>query len=442
MVEKILKDLINSSPCEQTEIFFNREDLKLTRFANSEIHQNISQQKVEITITVYNKGRKGSAKVASLESGALKNALARAVKATNFTPYDENFKSLPSTQQKVNTSLQTSADETKFASADLRAEGVLEALKILEPKNVLGYGTFATQNNEFGIINSLGREVFWDSSRALFKILGMSKALGEGYAEDCSVNVTSLNPEKLAEKALNKALQSENPQLIDPGEYTVLLEPLAVGGMLSLLNMIGFNGLACGEGRSYFSQKEGQKVLQKPLTIIDDPFDENTIPLVYDFEGTAKKSLTIIEKGVFNSPLYDTYLAHKEGQKSTGHALPPDFRSMGALAMNLKLLSDNTHQDMFKDIDKGILITRFHYLGVIHPLRTIITGLTRDGTFLIEKGRITKPLKSLRFTQSIIEALNNVKKVGADPQRCSLQLGSLQTPSLHIDNFSITGISK
>ncbi len=441
MVERVLRKVLKESRVA-TEIFYHQQNRKLTRFANSEIHQNLEQDKGEVTVTVYDEGKKGSASTTDTGYASVKEALQQALKNASFQEPDPNFVSFPKPQKEEPPSLDSFSEATAHSTPAQRAEVVKKIVDGARQAELNAFGTFSNNLSRFSVINSEGLDRHWESTQAYLKTLMMGQG-GEGYAEDLQVDMRDIEVTRVIERARQKCLDTKETHDVEPGDYTVILEPLAVGAMITYLNMIGFNGQACQEGRSFFSGKKGEKVVSPSITIIDDPWDPENLPIPYDFEGVTKKPLSLIEEGVFKNYVYDTYLANKGEAKSTGHCLPPEVRNMGAFPLNLKMKPGKfSTEEMISKTEKGILITRFHYLGVVHPTRTIITGLTRDGTFLIEKGQVKRALKNLRFTQSIIEALNNVQLVGNELERVPAFAGAVLTPSLMLDNFTFTGISK
>ncbi|HEX2267297.1 MAG TPA: metallopeptidase TldD-related protein, partial [Actinomycetota bacterium] len=232
------------------------------------------------------------------------------------------------------------------------------------------------------------------------------------------------------------------PRDLDAGRYEVVLEPLAVVTLVSFLAYMGVSGRALAEGRSPFSGKDGQKVTGENISIFDDALSPMTLGLPFDFEGTPKRRIDLIEKGVFRSGVHDRRSAKMAGTDSTGHALPPPNPD-GAFPLNLFLdTGDATTDQMISGTKRGLLVSRFHYSNVVHPIETTITGMTRDGTWLIENGEIAYPVKNFRFTQSILEALSNVEMIGRDSVIASeFFFGASRVPALKISSFNFSGKS-
>jgi predicted Zn-dependent protease len=227
---------------------------------------------------------------------------------------------------------------------------------------------------------------------------------------------------------------------LQPGDYTVILEEYAVADMLAFLGFLGFSAQAVHEGRSFM--KLGEQVVGDNVTIWDDGLDSSGLPMPFDFEGVPKSRLTLIEKGIARAVVHDSYTAGKEGKTSTGHALPAP-NTMGPLPLNMFMATgEHSKEEMLASTKKGIWVTRFNYTRPVHPLKVVVTGTTRDGTFLIENGELAKPIKNLRFTQSYLDALSRVEMLGNSARLVTGFLGSSCVPALKIGAFTFTGATQ
>ena len=221
-----------------------------------------------------------------------------------------------------------------------------------------------------------------------------------------------------------------------------MLEPAAVATLIGFLSFMGFGGRSIDEERSPFSGKTGEAVCSPAVTIADDALSPDAIGLPFDFEGTPRRRVVLIEDGVFRTGVYDRRSARQAGRESTGHALPPP-NPMGAFPLNLTMAAGaSTVDDMIRATDRGLLVTRFHYSNVVHPIETTLTGMTRDGTWLIENGERTRPVRNLRFTQSILGALSDVRSVGRETALVSeFFFAASRVPALQIGSFNFSGAS-
>jgi predicted Zn-dependent protease len=251
-----------------------------------------------------------------------------------------------------------------------------------------------------------------------------------------------LDLDAIGRRAASKARDSQRPRDLDPGRYEVILEPAAVATLVAFLSYMGFGGRALVEGRSCLSGKEGQRVAAEPVSIWDDALAPGTPGISFDFEGTPRRRVGLIEDGVFRDGVYDRRSAKQAGKESTGHALPPP-NPHGPFPLNLVMESGDSSRDRMIDAtDRGLLVTRFHYSNIVHPTQSVITGMTRDGTWLVEGGEIKYPVKNFRFTQSILEALSGTQLVSKETEMVSeLFFSASRVPALKLSSFNFTGRS-
>jgi predicted Zn-dependent protease len=260
---------------------------------------------------------------------------------------------------------------------------------------------------------------------------------GSGYADRGAINVGDLDKNEVADEVIDKTQRNQNAQPIDPGVYEVVLEEYAVAEMLDFMNYTGFSALAVEEERSFM--RLGERITGEAVTIWDDGLDPSGVPASFDFEGVPKQRVDLIKNGVATGVVYDMMTATKEGRPSTGHGLPAP-NTDGPFALNLFMAPGSVAKhDLVSGIKRGIWVTRFWYVRTVHPKLSIITGMTRDGTFLIENGKVTRPVKDLRFTQSMLEALDGTLAVG---KTTKLQIGEFigasRVPAVHLKAFTFT----
>ena len=220
----------------------------------------------------------------------------------------------------------------------------------------------------------------------------------------------------------------------------VILEEYAVAGLLEYLSYIGFSGLAHEEGRSFMEL--GKRVMGDSVSIWDDGADVSGFPAVIDFEGVAKHRVDLIEAGVARAVVHDAATGKRSGTGSTGHGLPaPNL--IGPMALNLFMAPGTTTRDeLIAGVKRGVWVTRFHYINPVHPKKAILTGMTKDGTFLIEDGKLTRPLLNFRFTQSIPEAFSDVRASSATTKLLPGEFfGGYRVPALHLGSFNFTGVT-
>ncbi len=432
---------LQASTADETEVVLLSRDAALTRFANSAIHQNVAERDVQLTVRVVQERRIGVARTNQLSAEAIREAVERALSFTRYQPEIPEWTSLPEPQPIPEVDAFDAA--TAATTPEQRAEVVRVVCERAQAEGVNASGAFQTAAGELAVANSHGVWAYTQRTEADYVSVVMSDS-GSGYAAWAGTRAGEIDAEALAEEAISKALRSRDPRDIAPGAYTVVLEPYAVADLIGYLNYMGFSAQAVLEKRSFMTDRFGERLMDERVSIWDDGRDPAGIPLPFDFEGVPKQRVELIKHGVANAVVWDTRTAARAGggQRSTGHALPPP-NPFGPMALNLFMAPGSADvEDMLAGIERGLWVTRFWYVRVVHPKETIITGMTRDGTFLIENGEITVPVKNLRFTQSIVEALNRVQAVGRETKLLSMRGGGIRVPALRVDGFRFTGVTE
>lgn len=416
----------------------------LTRFANSTIHQNMASKRGGVLIKVVLGGRRvGVFGTSFLDR--VEEAVERAVKLARASNPNEEFKSLPEPEswRPIEGSFD---DETAECRPDYRAERVKEAIERAHAHSLhirAVAGRIYTNAIYLAVANSLGVSAYSSLTEAGMKVTVISRRGGSesfGTAEGYSKRVRDIDSVRLAEEAAEKSARGLNPQKVSLGSWEVILSPLAVGALLRILSYTAFSARAYKEGRSFIRYHLGEKVFDERFTLRDDPRDSRSLyALPFDGEGVPKKALTLVDGGVVDEGniCHDSLTAGVEDRKSTGHALPPfatryPGRSM-PMPINMILEpGDSNLEEMVEETRRGLYITTLHYVNPVRPSEAVLTGLTRDGTFLIEDGELTKPVVDMRFTDSLLSALRDIPLVGKEIKTLvgsatpSLKLGALR----------------
>jgi PmbA protein len=450
-IKQIVDTILAASTADQTEVVVLAGYQALTRFANSTIHQNVaeSDNKVRIRMVLTRPGAEqgacvGVAATNNLSDEALTQALNTALKLARLQPENPDFRSLPGPTPSGIPQVIAFSQATAGCAPQQRAQAVGTICQLAREAGVVASGALTTAVLEVAVANSLGTFAYYPSTYAELNTVVMSET-SAGYSAALCLDVNDLDAEALAREAVEKCLHSQNPRSLEPGEYTVILEPYAVQDIVQMMAWTGLSAVALQEGRSFMVGKIGQQIVDPRVSIWDDGLSPDTIPWPFDFEGVPKQRVDLIEKGVARGVVYDSYRAGKEQNKaSTGHALPAPNPS-GPFPLN-KLFSPGnaTLDEMIASTERGIYVTRFHYTRPVEPTQVVITGMTRDGTFLIENGEIAYPIKNLRFTQSYVQALNHVDMIG-DRARLLAGMGGLardSVPALKLGTFSFTGTTE
>jgi len=436
---KALEAALEHSKADQTEALAIASDSALTRFSNSSIHQNVAEKNVHLSIRTIKDRRIGYASTNRLDEVSVYKTVDMAIKIGKERPKDNEFKSLPEAKssQKSDSYITSTA---RFSPAQRAAAVKLIINKVLDSK-LSAAGAISNDAAVLGVANSLGVKSIQPITQASLNTV-ISSSTSSGFASFVSKDIDKMKPEELADTAIKKALLSEDPIIIEPGKYTVILEEEAVATLISFLGFIGFGALAFQEQRSFLCGNMGKKIMGDNITIWDDALDKKTMGFPFDFEGVPKQKIVLIEDGTAKNIVYDSYTAQREGKESTGHGLPAP-NSYGPIPTNLFLKAGTSSiEELITSTKKGILVTRFHYTNIEDPIKTTLTSMTRDGTFLIKEGKIVNGVKNLRLTQSILEALCNVEQISKETCLIDSGFGACNVPALKIKDFNFTGVTE
>ncbi len=438
---KLADQVLAKSKADQTEVLLQAGDSALTRFANSYIHQNVAESDAAVRLRVVIGRRTGVATTNDLSAEGLERALETAMIVAGLQPENPNLPPMPGPQ--VVPQAVAFSEATANASPELRARAAGVFCTLAREKGLTAAGAFRTSLWEMGVANSLGHFVHSVGTVADVNTVIMSED-SSGYAEAAAVDVRHLDVEALAAEAVGKALRSRNPRPLPAGEYPVVLEAYATADIVSIMGYLAFSALAVQEGRSFMAGKFGQPIMSPAVSIWDDGLDPSGLPLPFDFEGVPKKRVDFIKDGVAIGVVHDSATALKEGVQSTGHSLPMP-NPQGPFPLNMFMAGGTASaEQLIAGLDKGLLVTRFHYTVPVHPAKAVVTGMTRDGTFWVEKGEIAYPVKNLRFTESYLDAFNRVEAVGRETQLLvsRFEIGGVRVPAVRLAGFRFTGTTE
>jgi len=439
-IRRVIQPALEIGGADGVEVLVMHEWGGLTRFASSAIHQSTWREDTGIRVRVVREGRIGVAAANDFSEAGARRAAESAREMAQVAAPDPLF---PGLAPKEPVPERDGFDEATAATTpQQRAEGVATLVAQCRDGGLLAAGAFETTAVELGLANTEGQFCWAPSTQASLTAVVTGAEGGAGFAETFAARVDDVDAEAVGRRAATKARQSRRPRDLDPGRYEVVLEPSAVSTLVGFLAWVGFGGRALLEGRSCFSGKEGRRVAAPSVTIYDDALSPLTLGVPFDFEGTPRRRVDLIKDGVFLDGVYDLRTAKQAGKRTTGHALPPP-NPEGPFPLNLFMApGEATLEEMVVATQRGVLVTRFHYSNVVHPTESIITGTTRDGTFLIEDGEVKYPVKNFRFTQSILEALSATSMVGRDTELASeFFFSASRVPALKIDSFQFTGRS-
>lgn len=431
---EIAEKVLARSPGELTEVSIRGGASHLTRFSDNYIHQNVSESGQSVTAKVIFGKKIGTASTNSLDDDAIAETIAAAARIAELQRPNAEFQGIPgpASYALVGTFFDSTFD---FTPMD-RAKGVKVIVDAAAAKGFRAAGAYTTGASEMCLANSLGLRAYHTSTSATLRTVVMSDT-GSGYGDASATDVSRILAEEVAREAVGLCDANQNPVEVPPGEYEVVLKPRAVADLLGYLIRGGFSASAVQEGRSFLVGKLGQKIFSDLFSIWDDGLDPRGFPVPFDMEGTPKKKVMLVEKGVAKGLLYDFRSAKKEGKESTGHG---GFGGWGAMAANLFMAPGNASlDDLIGMTKRGILITRLNYTNMAHPAKVLVTGTTRDGTFLIEEGKIVRPAKNFRFTESALRVFGTVDAVGKETVRAGR---GANVPAIHVPAFNFTGVTE
>jgi predicted Zn-dependent protease len=435
-VLSVLRESLLSSPADQTELVFDGEELGYTHIAESQIQQNLTASDCAIVARVVMGKRIGVASTNRPTAESVSRAISDAVDISRFVDADEGFVSLPnsSATEDIGAYFRSTAE---FSPVD-RANAVWNMNKIAAKEGLKTSGAFRTFTNTVAVVNSLGTEQYFEGTKAELSLTVSSGDGRSGYSIGYDRDAGKVNPGLVAESAVDKAARSVDPISLPSGQYTVLLEPAAVGQLLLFLSFMGFGSKTFVQRRSFMVGKIGERIAGENITVRDDAHHSMMRGMPFDYEGVPRKSVELITDGVAMGVVSNSHDARLMGTESTGHAHVAT-KSFTPYPKHMVMDGGNADvREMIESVDRGIYITHFWYVNYLNPMMTMVTGTTRDGTFLIEEGRVGRPVVNMRMQQSILEAFSNCRMLSTErvlyPQYSVVML----VPYALIDNFRLT----
>ena len=419
----------------QAEVILTQTASPLTRIANNAIHQNVETSDIDISLRVDLDGRSGRAATNQFDDESLKALARRSVNAARAITGKQELPPMmgPQKYREIPAFDQSSA----FMEPEQRAEMVLKAVKLARQEKVELAGLVNNTLYATAMANSHGLFAYHNMSTLRMELTARSGITAGRFAQTAR-KAGEIDPEKIAAIAIQKCLGGLNSKALEPGDYTVILESEAVTTPLIFMSYLSFGALSVQENLSCLSGKMGQKLMGGNITISDDAYNPLAVwAEPFDSEGMPRKKVTIIEKGVARGPVYDLKTAAKDKTETTGHGLPQP-NTYGPMPRNLILEGGSASlEDMIKSTKRGVLVTRFWYNRVVDRKIPIITGMTRDGTFLIEDGEISHGVKNMRYNQDLMEFFNNVETLGIPESQ-----ENMVAPPLKVNNFHFTGLTE
>ncbi len=440
---QLLNDGLASTSADQTELVLMGEDFSLTRFAESTIHQNMYRSDLTLFVRAVKGKRIGLSSTGDLSVDSIKTAVANASAIAELMPEDSDFESLPKPSTSATPSPSSPAwidrwvKSTAESQPEQRAKAVQEIVKVCAKDKLLAAGAFRVTTETLAIANSLGVSQYNASTKSELSLTAVGEKQNAGWAIAYNRDIDKIDARQLAARATDKARRSLNPISLEAGSYTVILEPAAVGQLLLFLAFMGFGGKTLHQQRSFMAGKIGEKITGENITITEDPFDPQLLGVPFDYEGVPRRKVVLIENGIARDVVTNSYYARLLGGESTGHALPPN-NTYGPYPKHMAIApGDKSIEEMIASTARGIYITHFWYVNFLNPIQTQVTGTTRDGTFLIENGRIGPAVKNMRMSQSILTAFANAEMISSTRELYPQYSVVMLVPAMKINNFAL-----
>ncbi|MFL6038842.1 MAG: TldD/PmbA family protein [Gaiellaceae bacterium] len=391
----------------EAEAVAHSERSGLARFAGSEVHQPTLIENVVVTLRVVRNSRVGVATTNRIDDDGFADVARRATAVAESAPPDDGFPGLaPPTQAP-----RVEGCDERTASLGPDDQARLAAAAIDAGGDIPLYGFFTSATAELAVASTTGLAVEQRMTDATALVVAAAEGCS-GYAEQTAWRAGEIDPAAVARAATAKAERTRGAGDVEPGVHRVVLEPYAFAELLDYFSHDSFGALGVLEQRGYLSGRIGERVFDDKITVVDDPQDPHGLPKAFDFEGTPKGRVVLVEDGIARSVVWDRTTAARasDGVATTGHAGPVESRHWGPLPYCLSVAPGEAESvdELAQLVGDGIYVTRLHYLGVVDPREGVVTGMTRDGTFRIRDGKIAEPLVNLRFTVSVPDLLGEV----------------------------------
>jgi predicted Zn-dependent protease len=437
LTDRVLR-LAKSSGFRETEVHVEEVIDALTRFANNTIHQHVAEQGITVSMRVVVDGRTARVTTNRTDEDSLRQALESAGSLAASQPKDPGLLALP-TKQKYR-AVRRFIPATAVLTAEARARAVKNACSLAERKGQVAAGIFSSGQSQSVLANS--RQVFaaYRQTQAKFSVT-MQQGSATSWAKAHAADYRVFDPHALSSVASEKAKRAENPSELPPGRYTVILEPAAVLDLVGFL-FYDFAATAVADQRSCFSGRMGKPLLGKNITILDDVYHPEQLGAPFDGEGIPRQRVALVENGVPRRLVYSRRSAKKAGIRPTGHGFPLP-NEHGEAPMNLVVAGGKTSlEEMIASTDRGLLVTRLWYIREVDPYEKIMTGMTRDGLYLVEKGKLTQSVRNFRFNQSILQMLRNVEALGPAHRSTAEEAFEMVVPPMKIREFHFSEVTK
>ena len=430
--------LAKSSGAEETEVHLDEVANTLTRFANNAIHQNVAEHGLTVSIRTVADGRTARATTNRIDEDSLRSAIEVALSLAHSQPKDARL--LPMPAKRRCRAANHFIKPTAALSAEDRARAVRRACDLAVKNGQVAAGIYSNGQDQSALGNSRGLFAAYRETHSEFSIT-VQEGPAASWAKANSADVRAFNPQKLAARACEKAHLAVNARELPPGRYTVILEPAAVLDLVGFL-FYDFAATALEDKRSCLNDRMGKQLFGQNITITDDVYHPLQQGAPFDGEGLPRQRVQLVDRGVPKNLVYSRAAAKAASKQPTGHgfALPNEY---GEAPMNLVFGGGNSSiEKMVASTERGLLVTRLWYIREVDPYEKVMTGMTRDGLFLVENGKITSAVRNFRFNQSLIELLQNVEAMGPAVRATAEEAFEMVVPAMKVHGFHFTEPTK
>lgn len=437
IVETVLR-LAKSSEAEETEVHVDEAADALTRFANNGIHQNVFEHGVTVSVRTVTEGCTARATTNRLDEDSLRAAIEASLSLARSQPKVPRLLPMPGRQRyrRVNRFIKA----TVALTPEDRARAVRRACDLAARKGQVAAGIFSSGMHQTAVGNSRGLFASYRDTHSQFSIT-MQEDPAASWAKADSADVRAIDPQKLADRASEKAHLAANAKELAPGRYTVILEPAAVLDLVGFL-FYDFAATAVADKRSCLNDRMGKQLFGKNISISDDVYHALQQGAPFDGEGIPRQKVLLVDRGVPKNLVYARASAKAARKSPTGHGFPLP-NEYGEAPMNLVLSGgDSSLEKMVASTDRGLLVTRLWYIREVDPYEKVMTGMTRDGLFLVEKGKVAGAVKNFRFNQSLIEMLKNVELVSPAVRATGEESFEMIVPAMKVRDFHFSEVTK
>jgi PmbA protein len=466
--DSIFRKIKTFAGASEVEVIFYANNYSLTRFANNTIHQNVSELNEVASIRVAFDGKTARATTNRFDDESLKRAVQSAeniakvqepdaerlplatARETEEDKQAEDYKS--GKAAKGNPHPIRWFEQTASITPAERANAVGKIVSIAKKHNLTTAGIYSSAESAEAIVNSNGLSAFHRQTSAEVSITMLAEN-SSGWQKANSPDVNNLDPARLAGIAAQKARDSQSPLELAPGKYTVVLEPAAVLDLVGFM-FWDFGGLAILDQRSFLNNRIGTRLFGENVTIVDDVHHPLQSGAPFDGEGVRRQRVSLVENGVIKNLVYARGTAAKMRKSEhagkvgaiapTGHGFPLP-NEIGEAPMNIVFLTpggEQTVDEMIASTERGVLITRLWYIREVDPYEKMLTGMTRDGTFLIEGGKVKQGIRNFRFNQSLIALLSNVAAMGQAVRASGEEAFDMVVPAMKVRDFNFTEVTR